>query len=996
MKQLTIILSIFLLSLQTQAKIYYISNSGNDANNGTSTGTAWATITKLNASWSTIAVGDTVLFARGGSWYGSITIGKDNITLGAYGSGAAPLIYGYQILTGWVSLGSGIWETTVTAPNNLNLVSVNDHPKAMARFPNASAGNGGYKTYTISSASGGWLKDPTITGSLGVIGRQIVIRNSDFTIERGIITKQNGDTLFYRIATSLNPSVTPRFTEEKPNYGYFFMNGSNWVDEQWEWWYDSTATKLRMSFGTVNPSTVTVKAGVFKTLIDANNKKNIVIRDINLSHPGFIGIASFNGNTLTIKNVNIYTSGAKGMQVANTPNTYIDSCKTYNCLSSGIVIDNRNNTNGNVTNCVSQQSGQYSGMGSFADITDYRGIYVSTNNICNIIGNVVDSAAFHGIHFQGSNALVKNNLVNYFAFLMQDAGGIYTYCKKAAINSTTPYFRNRIIENNIIQNGPGNKDGTPTAKLKAKGIYTDGNSMNIIIRNNTIRNNNIGFHCNNCDSLTVVDNKMIDNGINFSFQKWNAAADTTRGNIFKRNIMYSKAQGRFEYNFYVTISRQYKTLYQEMQQVGIIDSNYYGNTNELAFNTELYSSTGAAIKTPPYSFKAWQAATPAEANSKLITDFKRYTLGSTTGSNKITNGNFTSSTGWSFGGSAGAISYGSGFLNMTFTTGTITPSSFSNINQAIGAVDTLKKYVLRFKTTGSTAAGALEIYLRKQTTPNQDLTPRQYRGYTTTPQWHEFLFNAPSTQAAASVVIGVNQSSGATRIDSISLFETAATIHAVIDSIKYSQNTSNNVQALTLGAKYAIPQGTVYQDFNLAPYNSFLGFYYAANAIVSPPTISTSATNISCYGGSNGTATVSASGGTAPYLYAWNTGGTTSTITGLPVGTYTVTVTDANGSTVTGSATVTQPGFLFISSTIGDLGSSGAPVTAAASGGTGPYSYLWSTGATTAMVTLLPGTYTVTATDANTCSSTISVVVKSNDFIKTNMKFKSINNYKNQ
>ena len=69
-----------------------------------------------------------------------------------------------------------------------------------------------------------------------------------------------------------------------------------------------------------------------------------------------------------------------------------------------------------------------------------------------------------------------------------------------------------------------------------------------------------------------------------------------------------------------------------------------------------------------------------------------------------------------------------------------------------------------------------------------------------------------------------------------------------------------------------------------------------------------SQTNVSCNGGSNGTATVSVSGGTAGYTYSWSpSGGTGATATGLTAGTYTVTVTDANSCTATRSFTITQP-----------------------------------------------------------------------------------------
>ena len=67
--------------------------------------------------------------------------------------------------------------------------------------------------------------------------------------------------------------------------------------------------------------------------------------------------------------------------------------------------------------------------------------------------------------------------------------------------------------------------------------------------------------------------------------------------------------------------------------------------------------------------------------------------------------------------------------------------------------------------------------------------------------------------------------------------------------------------------------------------------------------------HVSCYGGHNGSADVSVSGGTTLYYYAWSSNPvqTTATATGLTVGTYSVTVTDANGCSVTSSATLTQP-----------------------------------------------------------------------------------------
>jgi hypothetical protein len=138
--------------------------------------------------------------------------------------------------------------------------------------------------------------------------------------------------------------------------------------------------------------------------------------------------------------------------------------------------------------------------------------------------------------------------------------------------------------------------------------------------------------------------------------------------------------------------------------------------------------------------------------------------------------------------------------------------------------------------------------------------------------------------------------------------------------------------------------------------------------------------NVSCNGGSNGAATASATGGTAPYTYAWSNGATTASITGVIVGTYTCTITDANGCTDMASITITQPTALVASAIIDNNatcnGTSDGGATASATGGTAPYTYAWSNGATTASITgIVAGTYNVTITDANGCTDMASITI---------------------
>jgi hypothetical protein len=145
-------------------------------------------------------------------------------------------------------------------------------------------------------------------------------------------------------------------------------------------------------------------------------------------------------------------------------------------------------------------------------------------------------------------------------------------------------------------------------------------------------------------------------------------------------------------------------------------------------------------------------------------------------------------------------------------------------------------------------------------------------------------------------------------------------------------------------------------------------------------TASISGSNVSCNGGNDGSATASASGGSGSFTYAWSTGATSATASSLAAGSYTVTATDGNGCTDTETVTITEPSALVASTSVDDNvscnGGSDGGATASASGGTTAYSYLWSTGGTSASVTgLAAGTYTVTVTDANGCTDTETVTI---------------------
>ncbi len=117
-------------------------------------------------------------------------------------------------------------------------------------------------------------------------------------------------------------------------------------------------------------------------------------------------------------------------------------------------------------------------------------------------------------------------------------------------------------------------------------------------------------------------------------------------------------------------------------------------------------------------------------------------------------------------------------------------------------------------------------------------------------------------------------------------------------------------------------------------------------------------------------------GGPAP-TYAWSTGATTNSISGLVAGNYSVTVTIGNDSEVL-SATLTAPSSINITPTpiATSGGSNNGSISLVVTGGTSPYSYAWSNGASVKDISsLAAGSYTVTVTDAASCTATATAIV---------------------
>lgn len=204
----------------------------------------------------------------------------------------------------------------------------------------------------------------------------------------------------------------------------------------------------------------------------------------------------------------------------------------------------------------------------------------------------------------------------------------------------------------------------------------------------------------------------------------------------------------------------------------------------------------------------------------------------------------------------------------------------------------------------------------------------------------------------------------------------SALVNAVGGTAPYSYQWSNSGTSASINNLIAGNYSVTVTDAN--------GCLVTATTTITQPsagiTASITVLSLAACNNANGSATVSASGGIAPYYYSWSNGANTSTATGLSAGNISVTVTDLVGCNTTVSdqiAMALPPVAQIISQSDPTcFGGNNGNATVNVSGGAAPYTYNWSSGSTNPTATnLIAGNYSVTITDATGCTSTASLIL---------------------
>ena len=196
----------------------------------------------------------------------------------------------------------------------------------------------------------------------------------------------------------------------------------------------------------------------------------------------------------------------------------------------------------------------------------------------------------------------------------------------------------------------------------------------------------------------------------------------------------------------------------------------------------------------------------------------------------------------------------------------------------------------------------------------------------------------------------------------------------------YTNNNSPNIsfeQDLNNYMKFSINQDTArYYTYDLNGNKIDSGVF---TKTFTPYNAALSTVNVACNGQQTGSALLHVTGPKSPYTYVWSTGSTTDSISQVTAGVYNVTITDNNGCVKTDSAIIQQTDPVVLQGVVNNAscpGTANGGISLTTTGGTIPYQVNWSTAVP--LNSLSSGTYTVTATDANNCSTVQSFNVQNN------------------
>ncbi|MBL8001352.1 MAG: right-handed parallel beta-helix repeat-containing protein [Flavobacteriales bacterium] len=685
-------------ALLAQATTYYVSPNGNDANSGTSESQAWRTIARVNQLSFGLQPGDAVLFQKGGTYRGTLVVASSGtttspITIGAYGTGAKPVISGSSVVTGWTVHQGNIWKAPLAGP--VKMLFSNGQLMTLARYPNT----GWLRNDQGTSTS---LNDDALTQPAGYwAGAEVVIRGSNWSYDISQVTgSSNGQLQFTDMYMPLDTL----------HWGYFLRNKLSELDQPGEWYHDAAAGMLYFRApSNADPNTLSIEASVRdRGAWVYMNWHHVVLDGLKFKHQYERAVFVDAAHHITVRNC---TFEDLGMGVFSYGNNNLFEANTFNRTFQTAIslLDNNSTVRTSSFTDIAMQPGL--GETNWG----YMGIRVQGNDNA-VRDNHLETVGYIGISVHG-NTMVERNFVRNALALLNDGCGIGMENADGVI-----------VRDNIILDIEGNLESAAPNFVgywqAGMGIYFGNVSVkNTLVQNNTIANcKGAGIHVDHTMVSTgnqIKDNVLFNNAIQLSisdFSNYNGPGATPPyhvpafNTVYSGNVMYSLEPGQL-------CMKQMHCWSTNWVDFGNFTNNRYFNPyNEVSI--QQFNTQGSGIRN--FYLEKWQQVTGEDAGSTrspLRLETKEVT--SVLSNNLLTNGAFDAGIGgWQGWPSQGQMTHSyaqldNGSMRVDFTNNS-TANNFYLTNVAQYQVQSGQWYRLKFSVI-SNMLGTMEAGVKTQT-----------------------------------------------------------------------------------------------------------------------------------------------------------------------------------------------------------------------------------------------------------------------------------------
>ena len=790
---------------------YYVAANGKDSNNGRSPSSPWKSLSKVNAMMSSFRAGDAIYFRRGDTFWGELTIKASGssgspIRFTAYGSGAKPVIDGFQRITGWTAVGNSVWKARYDSPHERAANLYVDYKfEPIGRYPNDDQKNAGYLTITGGNGRNEFISRDLKGGSWK--GADAVVRSSRWALGRKEIVQHSGSRILLKEKTY--------YTGTK-GFGFFIVNHRNTLDKEGEWAHHKN-TKEMFLRSSSNPNSRTVMTARAKNLVSLSRVHDITIEELTLRGSAEHTVYIWNSDNVTVNACQLYGNGHDAVLIHYAKNSKFKNNTVDHTNNNAITIEKGGPTE--ITNNTILRTGSVAGMGDDAN-GSYFGISANTSDVT-IQNNRMDQVGYNGIGFWGDNVVIKNNSITNFCTVKDDGAGIYTWIG-------TPTIRRRVeIIGNVVGNGNLKRVGLGTPhpdRVHVSGIYLDSRSNNVTIDDNTVFNcGNFGIFLHNTKNDRVRNNNLYDNhiGIGFIQDDKSKGQFPIRNMVIQNNAIFARRADQRILHF--------SSIRDDHKEIGSLANNHYFSP----LNKErMIQVTDKNFQSDFYSLSQWQSSTPHDGSTR--TDAKPWptkVIKSYLSGNLLQNASFDGNTkGWHAWSNKknGRVEYQKGNLNggsmaMHFTSRRGDDARMAaSLDNGTGPLRKGEELVLRYtmKSTGNNAD--LTTQVTSKGGAFNLLAELGYASPTPSPKQKEEFFLVNNSASNGDFKFILQETTQTIHLDDVSLRKVITQPVNHDDLVRFLVNTSGQKESFSVpSGQWQSVQGKAYRgSVTLDPYSS--------------------------------------------------------------------------------------------------------------------------------------------------------------------------------